>query len=136
MFTDEISTLTELATDDGGGRRVRDRVGGKHRLRLEPLNAVAEARPWHRIRRNPSGSKYFHAEYPRSVRVTGKFGWAQPPEAVKVATGIIATKILRRARSAPMGIVTAFDGTAVRMSRFDPQVDELLALYNLTSPFA
>jgi hypothetical protein len=68
------------------------------------------------------------------VRLTGKFGWAAPPENVRQATGIIATKIIKRARDAPMGIITAFDGTAVRMSRFDPQVEELLAPYNRSTP--
>jgi hypothetical protein len=53
---------------------------------------------------------------------------------VRQATGIIATKIIKRARDAPMGIITAFDGTAVRMSRFDPQVEELLAPYNRSTP--
>jgi hypothetical protein len=48
---------------------------------------------------------------------------------VRQATGIIATKIVKRARDAPMGIITAFDGTAVRMSQFDPQVEELLRPY-------
>jgi hypothetical protein len=33
-------------------------------------------------------------------------------------------------------VLTFFDGTAVRLSRFDPQVEELLAPYNRSTPFA
>lgn len=137
VFTDEINTLTELATDSGGGTAFAEVWTANTDYILEPLNATVGAtqiRPWDRILAHPRGKSF--PCYPRSVRVTGKFGWATPPEAVKVATSIIATKILRRARSAPMGIVTAFDGTAVRMSRFDPQLDELLSPYNRSTPFA
>ena len=61
--------------------------------------------------------------------MTGKFGWATVPDGVKVATQIIATQFLTQARSAPLGVITAFDGTAVRMSTFGPRVQELLAPY-------
>jgi hypothetical protein len=99
---------------------------------LEPLNAALDGRPWDAIR--VSGTSHYFRCYQGSVRLTGKFGWAAPPENVRQATGIIATKIIKRARDAPMGIITAFDGTAVRMSRFDPQVEELLAPYNRSTP--
>ena len=138
LFTDEISTLTELATDAAGGTTFGTVWTANTDYVLQPENATVGAvqyRPWDRILRHPKSAKQFPC-YPRSVRVTGKFGWTAVPDAVKVATGIIATKALRRARSAPMGIVTAFDGTAVRMSRFDPQVEEMLAPYNRSTPYA
>ena len=128
LVTDEINTLTELAAGDGTTFTAwtlnTDFV-------LEPLNASLDATPWHTVRSR--GTKAFTGNL-RSVRVTGKFGWTAPPEAVRVATGIIATKIVKRAKDAPMGVLTFFDGTALRIGRFDPQVEELLLPYNRSTP--
>ena len=130
LFTDDVNTLTEFAAGDGTTFTAwtlnTDFV-------LEPLNASLDGRPWNTVR--GKGTKSFTGNY-RSVRVTGKFGWPTPPEAVRVATGIIATKIVKRAKDAPMGVLTFFDGTALRISRFDPQVEELLAPYNRSTPFS
>ena len=130
LFTDEINTLTELAT--GNGTTFAAWTANTDFV-LEPLNATLDTRPWHTVR--TLNSRSFTGR-PRSVRVTGKFGWTAPPEAVRVATGIIATKIVKRAKDAPMGVLTFFDGTAMRISRFDPQVEELLAPYNRSTPFS
>ena len=43
---------------------------------------------------------------------------------------IIATQILRRPSEAPYGILaTSLDGPAIRLGRFDPQVEALLSPY-------
>ena len=134
VFPDELNAITELASGTGGTFGTVWTANTQYIL--EPLNATVGAtqlRPWDRILA-VNGSTF--PCYPRSVRITGKFGWAVTPEAVKTATGIIAQQMLRRARSAPFGIITAFDGTAIRMSRFDPQVEQLLDPYNRSTPFA
>jgi hypothetical protein len=138
LFPDEINDLTELATADSGGTTFSTVWTENDDFVLEPLNAtvgLTQYRPWNTIRVASRGSNTF-APYARSVRLTGKFGWPEPPENVRVATGIIATKIMIRARQAPLGVISAFDGTAVRIARFDPQVDELLTPYNQSTPFA
>lgn len=135
LFTDEINTLTELATSSAGGTTFDAVWTLNTDFVLEPLNATVDTRPWHTVRTAGRGARSFNC-YPRSVRITGKFGWSAPPEAVRVATGIIATKIVKRAKDAPMGVLTFFDGSAVRLSRFDPQVEELLAPYNRSTPFS
>jgi hypothetical protein len=64
---------------------------------------------------------------PSSVAVTGQFGWPAVPAQVIEATTILATRLLRRAREAPFGVVgLGIDGAAVRISRFDPDVGFLL----------
>jgi hypothetical protein len=65
---------------------------------------------------------------PNSVRVTGRFGWdAVPPEIIE-ATGILATKLIRRSREAPFGIlaVALETGTAIRLARTDPDIASLI----------
>ena len=133
IYIDDLNTLSEFAFASDGvtfspWTENTDFI-------LEPLNASLDAIPWHSVRLASRSTKSMVPFYPRSVRVTGKFGWASPPEAVRIATGIIATKVMVRARQAPLGVIAAFDGSAVRMSRFDPQVEELLAPYNRSTPF-
>jgi hypothetical protein len=62
------------------------------------------------------------------VKVVGKFGWSAPPEAVKVATTMLAARYVKRTREAPFG-VAGFDatGATVRISATDPDVQQLLA---------
>jgi hypothetical protein len=79
---------------------------------------------------------YFPTCFPRSVRVTGQFGWSEVPEAVKSATVILATKLVRRAREAPFGVVSiGLDGGAMRIARTDPDVMFLLGEY-IQNPIA
>lgn len=129
LVVDDIVTLTELASDQSGGTTFGTVWTANTHFVLEPLNAASEGQPWEEIRVHPNSGQLLPCGYPRSVRVTAKFGWAAVPEPVRVATGIIATKLVKRAKDAPMGVLTFFDGSAVRMSRFDPQIDELLSDY-------
>lgn len=63
----------------------------------------------------------------RAVEVTAHWGYTQVPAEVKAATSIIATQLLRRVREAPFGIIsTSLEGPAIRLSRYDAQVDALL----------
>lgn len=127
LVVDDIVTLTELASDPSGGTTFGTVWTLNTDFTLEPLNSAADGRPWEEI--IVKNGNAFPCGYSRSVRVTAKFGWAAVPEAVRVATGIVATKIVKRAKDAPMGVLTFFDGSAVRMSQFDPQVEELLSDY-------
>lgn len=129
LVTDEIVELTELATDDQGGTTFGTVWTLNTDFVLEPLNADTDGRPWWRIRAHPNGSRCFSPNYPRSVRVTGRFGWATTPEGVKVATSIIAHQVLKRKREAPYGIVNV-GGEALRISRFDSDVERAMTPYD------
>jgi hypothetical protein len=93
---------------------------------LEPLNAAADAKPYEWIRVHPASNQRFPV-WPRSIKVTGQFGWTAVPPTVKEATTIMATRLLRRARDAPFGVVgLGIDQTAIRIGRTDPDVGFLL----------
>lgn len=101
---------------------------------LEPFNAPQEqpARPYETLRVRATSGRYLPMWIEKSVQVTAQFGWSSVPDDVAQATGILASKLLLRARSAPFGIATAggIDGSAMRIARTDPDVYTLLKDYN------
>lgn len=65
------------------------------------------------------------------VVVTGTYGWPAVPATIKMATSILASRYLQRARSAPFAILTFGDGGEVaRLTRSDPDVAMLLGPYS------
>lgn len=96
---------------------------------FEPLNAETDGRPRTGVRVHPSNTKGFPTRYPRSVKVTGKWGWDAVPPAIIDATSILAHALVRRKREAPFGIVAFGVEEAVRIGRSDPHVSMLVAPY-------
>ncbi len=90
---------------------------------LEPLNATVKGKPHDTLRAFPF-RRFFPVCIPGGVRVSGRFGWAAPPDQVVELTGILAAKLFKRAREAPFGIVTVGIevATAVRIARSDPDM--------------
>lgn len=132
LALDDIVDLQELATDPGGDGTFEETWTVNTDYILEPLNAADDGWPYTCARRHPLSGLYFPTCYPRSVRVTGQFGWSAVPESVKSATVILATKLVRRAREAPFGVVSiGLDGGAMRIARTDPDVMFLLGEYML-----
>jgi hypothetical protein len=123
---DDLLQLTSMATDADGDGTFETSWTLNTDFVLEPLNATEEGRPWDVIRVQPRGSRRLPC-YPRSLKLTGQFGWNSPPSAVVQACGIIAAKLMRRGREAPFGVVAVgLDGTAARIAKFDPDVTWLL----------
>ncbi|MEH1013051.1 hypothetical protein V6U90_08060 [Micromonospora sp. CPCC 206060] len=92
---------------------------------LEPVNAVADGRPWTRlaITSGPTGA-------PNEVSVTARWGWTAVPPAVKQATLLQANRFIHR-RDSPYGIAgSPSDGSELRLlARVDPDVAVMLAPY-------
>lgn len=127
LLIDDLVTLTALAGDDAGDGTFTESWTLNTDFVLEPLNAAADGEPYTAIRVHHNGSRYFRPGHVRSVRVTGKFGWAVVPDEVKQATKIVAAKLVKRAREAPFGVVGfGMDGAAVRIVGQDPDVIGLL----------
>jgi hypothetical protein len=143
---DDLISLTSLGTDtDDDGVAEYTWTQGTDFV-LEPRNAPLDGFPYTSIRRltysnylwpgsrvyqpNYHDSALYQLSYRDSVIVTGKFGWPTPPDAVKVATTMMAARFVKRMREAPFGIA-GFDatGATVRISQSDPDVARLLAPY-------
>ena len=70
----------------------------------------------------------------QGVSVTASYGYTSVPPEIVEATQIIAVQLLRRVREAPFGVLaSALDGPAIRIGRFDPQVDALLSAHTRSS---
>jgi hypothetical protein len=98
-------------------------------FQLYPLNAEADGQPWTELKLRDTATCW---EPPcTQVRVTGVWGWPDIPPGVVEATGLIAARLLKRAREAPFGIAGfGGDGTAVRVTSNDPDVRMLLNPYS------
>ena len=129
---DDLVTLTTFATDwtDTGTYTT---LTLNTDFVLEPTNAAADGWPW--TRAVPGlFSQSFPYGYPRSVKVTGKFGWASVPSPVSQAATLMAARLMKRAREAPLGTIGfGIDGNVVRVPRLDPDVEALLAPYKRLS---
>jgi len=134
---DDLAVVTSVMTDVDGNGTFETTWTRNTDYVLEPLNSVEDGRPFERLRVHSRGGKGWWPCWERSVQVTGQFGWPRVPKSVNQACLIIATKLIRRMRDAPFGVVTiGLDGAAVHIARNDPDVTFLLAAYTRTYPFA
>ena len=133
LSVDDLITLTSLKTDPGGDGTFEETWTLNTDFTLQPLNRelidATNRRPWTLIEVHPRGSFYFPTIYPRSVEVTGKFGWPVIPAVVSSAATLLAHRYLRRMRDAPFGVIgVGFDNTAIRLPKTDPDVAQMLTL--------
>jgi len=133
---DPLAVLTTLAIDRANTGTFTETWTQGTDFVLDPLNAVADFRPFERILVRTLSGRWLPAGFDQSVKVTGQFGWAVIPEDVKTATSILAAKLIRRVREAPFGIVTAGidQGAAMRIARTDPDVFSLIQPYSRHAP--
>ena len=136
ILIDDLYDFTTLVTDQNGGTDFSQTWTENSEFTLEPLNAAADGWPWTRICRHPLTSLGFPDYYPRSVKVTGRFGWAAVPGEIIEATTILASKLLKRSREAPFGIVSiGIDvGATARIAVTDPDVRFLIGPYMRERP--
>lgn len=127
LYVDDIVVVTSLKTDDDGDGTFENTWTLNADYVREPLNAAADGKPWTLLRRHPASSYLFPTSYPRSVELTGQFGWSAVPAAIEQATTIAAHRLLKRAREVPFGIAgIGLDGSAVRIVSTDPDVIALV----------
>jgi hypothetical protein len=88
-----------------------------------PANADAELEPFVWIESDGAFSKARGA-----IEVTGRFGWPEVPEQIPQIVLVLATKLFKRSREAPFGIVgsNSIDGTSLRITRDDPDMKLLI----------
>lgn len=94
---------------------------------LDPANAVIGGHPYRRLVLRSLANRSFPT-YGRSIKVTGVFGWSEPPAQVRQAAVILTNRLLKRARETPFGILALGQdiGATARLGRLDPDVAFLL----------
>lgn len=126
LSIDDLIAFTSLESGDGDGVFATTWTENTDFV-FEPLNAVADGRPWDRITTTGRGHGFPCGQ--RTVKLTGQFGWADVPAGVKEATIILAVKIVKRVREAPFGVVAVGLDSAMRIARSDPDVMFLVGEY-------
>ncbi|WP_328465530.1 phage gp6-like head-tail connector protein [Actinoplanes sp. NBC_00393] len=64
------------------------------------------------------------------VRITARWGWPTVPDGVAQAAALLAARLYRR-KDSPQGVLGSADWGVIRVSRFDPDVEALVAPYIL-----
>ena len=132
--TDDIISVTTLKSDSSGDGTF-DVTWAASDFQLEPLNNRAGGidTPFTRIR--AIGDYLWPVYEPRnvnsnqaSVQVTGVFGFASIPSAIKQATILASLRAYKRYES-PTGVLGFSDMGVVRVGRLDPDVERLVAPY-------
>jgi len=104
---------------------------------FEPLTAVQDGKPWTAVK--SLGRPFIWTQKdiqpggafvdPR-ISITGKFGWATTPPEVVEATGILATRLMKRSREAAFGVLSlGIDAGAIEIARYDTDVQTLIDPY-------
>ena len=118
----------DIDTSDGGGQTWTLNTD----FFLLPLNAdgpaQVETKPYTSLQVNPIGSYTFNIYYPRSVKLTGVFGWPATPPAIIDATTLLAERLFKMKREAPLGVL-AFSDVAIRIARADSNLMILVGPY-------
>jgi hypothetical protein len=122
---DDLVTLTSLKSSTSGNG-VYDRTWTSVYYQLEPLNGIAGGitSPRTHIR---AVDDFLFPTYggEATVEVTGTFGWASVPTAIKFATILLSSRLYKRMDS-PLGVAGMGDIGVVRVSRIDPDIDALI----------
>ena len=132
--TDDIISVTTLKSDSTGNGTF-DVTWKTSDYQLEPLNGRAGGIDTPATRIRAIGDYLWPVYEPRnvnsnqaSVQVTGVFGFASIPSAIKQATILASLRAYKRYES-PTGVLGFSDIGVVRVGRLDPDVERLVQPY-------
>jgi hypothetical protein len=132
--TDDIISVTTLKSDSTGNGTF-DITWAAKDYQLEPLNGFAGGISTPATRIRAIGDYLWPVYEPRnvnsnqaSVQVTGVFGFASIPMAIKQATILASLRAYKRYES-PTGVLGFSDMGVVRVGRLDPDVERLIQPY-------
>jgi hypothetical protein len=132
--TDDIISVTTLkiSTEADG---VFDQTLAESDFQLEPLNGISGGIVTPSTQVRAVGDYFFPVYQPRdipsgraTVEITGVFGFATIPTAIKQATVLASLRAYKRYES-PTGVLGFSDMGAVRIGRTDPDVARLIDPY-------
>jgi hypothetical protein len=133
IIDDAISVTKVESTDEIGDTYTEWKVTD---YQLEPVNSRADGLhyPFTGIRAINDYS-WPVVDYQALVKITGTWGWASIPTAVKQACIIQSSRIFKRLDS-PLGVAGFGDMGAIRVGRYlDPDVEQLLMPYRIMRNF-
>lgn len=133
IWIDDCVSITTLETDQDGDYDYERVWDSAKEFKTWPLNARTDGEPIVKIELNTyRASAGFPYWIPQSVRITGKWGWADAtgawyvPTDIQSATKLLANRLINRFRS-PAGVIpVGMDQGAVYIARNDPDVYGLL----------
>lgn len=130
-LTEDLQSVSELATSVNADN-VFDTVWSATDYQLQPVNGRSNgiASPYTSIR---ALTTYYFPVWNNMtlVKVTGVWGWASVPIAIKQATILLAARIYKRSDS-PLGIAGFGDMGVMRVSnQIDPDVAQLVNPYRM-----
>lgn len=130
ISVDDFSTTTGLVVaTDTSGNGTFDATWASTDYQVEPVNGVVNGAPgWPYWKIRAIESRTFPVSTRSQVQVTARWGWAAVPDEVKQAALIHAHRVYKRAES-PEGVAGFGDFGAIRLSRLDNDVQDLLAPY-------
>lgn len=122
---DDLVTLTTLKTSsDADG--VFDIEWDPKDYQLEPLNGIVGGIPSPTTQIRVTDQYLFVTDGGEAtVEVTGTFGWPEIPVQIQQATLILASRLFER-RNSPLGVAGFGDLGAVRVSKIDADIDNLI----------
>ena len=135
VYIDDVQSVSEVASTDEVGNSYT--TWGVNDYQLEPLNGLANGltQPYTSIRATKQYVWPFLGDR-ALVKITGVWGWAAIPMAVKQATILQASRIFKR-NDSPLGVAGFGDMGVIRVgARLDPDVQHLVDPYRLMRNFA
>jgi hypothetical protein len=134
LIIDDAITVTKVESTDEIGDSYTEWTATDYQL--EPVNSRADGlySPYTGIRAVNTYT-WPVVDYQALVRITGTWGWASVPTAVKQACVIQSSRIFKRLDS-PLGVAGFGDMGAIRVGRYlDPDVEQLLMPYRIMRNF-
>ena len=134
LIIDDAITVTKVESTDEIGDTYTEWNATDYQL--EPVNSRASGLyyPYTGIRAVNTYT-WPVVDYQALVRITGTWGWASVPTAVKQACIIQSSRIFKRLDS-PLGVAGFGDLGAIRVGRYlDPDVEQLLMPYRIMRNF-
>lgn len=126
--TDDIVSVTTFKTSSAADK-VFDITWTPDDIQLEPLNGLAGGipTPFTQVRA-VNDYTYPISGGEATVQITGTFGFASVPTAIKQATVLYASRIFKR-NDSPLGVAGFGDIGVVRVSKIDPDIASLISPY-------
>ena len=134
LIIDDAITVTKVESTDEIGDTYTEWAATDYQL--EPVNGRADGLyyPYTGIRAVNTYS-WPVVDYQALVKITGTWGWASVPTAVKQATIIQSSRLFKRLDS-PLGVLGMGDMGQIRVSRYlDPDVEQLVMPYRIMRNF-